>query len=86
MCNAGPLVVLAVRRQSLTAEGWIRPHFSLCQICGHTGTGFPPSTSVLPCHYNFINAALPCHYNFINAAYPSSARAWAGVMVKALCC
>jgi hypothetical protein len=57
MCNAGPLVVQAVSRQPLTAEGWIRSHFGPCEICGDPGTGFPPSTSVLPCRYNFINAA-----------------------------
>jgi hypothetical protein len=44
-------MVLAVRRQHLTAEARIRPQVSPCEICGEqsgTGRGFSPSSSVFP--------------------------------------
>ena len=52
----------AVSRQPPTAEARVRSLVSPCGICGGqigTGTGFSPSTSVLPCQ--FISTGAPLH-------------------------
>jgi hypothetical protein len=46
-------MVQVVSRRALTAETRVRNRFNACVICGGqsgTGTGFSPSSSVLPCH------------------------------------
>jgi hypothetical protein len=51
----------AVSRQPVTAEAWVRSRFGPCGICGGqsgTGTGFSPSTSVLPCQFHSTGAPL----------------------------
>jgi hypothetical protein len=51
----------AVSRRPLTAEARDRSRFSLCGICGGqsgTGTGFSPSTSVLPCQFHSTGTPL----------------------------
>jgi hypothetical protein len=51
----GRAMAQAVSRRPLTAEAWVRSQVSPCGICGGqrgTGTGFSPSTSVVP--VNFI--------------------------------
>ena len=48
-----------VSRRPLAEEARIRFQASQCGICGEqigTGTGFSPSTSVLPCQYHSTNA------------------------------
>jgi hypothetical protein len=43
-----------VSRRSLTAEARVHARVNSCGICGGqrgTGTGFSPSSSVLPCQY-----------------------------------
>jgi hypothetical protein len=51
----------AVSRRSVTAEARVRSRVSPCAICGGqrgTGTGFFPSTSVLPCQFHSTGAQL----------------------------
>jgi hypothetical protein len=51
----------AVSRRPLTAEARIRSLVSPCGVYGGqsgTGTGFSPSTSVLPCQFNSTGAPL----------------------------
>jgi hypothetical protein len=55
----GRAMSLAVSRRPLTADARVRCRVDPCGICGGqsgTGTGLSPSTSVVPCQYNFINA------------------------------
>jgi hypothetical protein len=54
-------VAQAVSRRPLTADTQVRSRVSPCGICGgqsDTGTGFPPSTSVFPCHFHSTCAPL----------------------------
>jgi hypothetical protein len=51
----------AISRRPLTAETRVRSRVSPCGICGGqsgTGTGFSPSTSVVPCHFHSTGAPL----------------------------
>jgi hypothetical protein len=51
----------AVSRRPLTAEAQVRSRVGLCGINGGqsgTGTGFSPSTSVLPCQFHSTGAPL----------------------------
>jgi hypothetical protein len=51
----------AVSRRPLTAEALFRSRVRPCGICGEqngTGTGFSPSTSVLPCQFYFTDVQL----------------------------
>jgi hypothetical protein len=51
----------AVSRRPVTAEARVRSRVSPCEICGGqsgTGTGFPPSTSGLPCQFHSTGAPL----------------------------
>jgi hypothetical protein len=44
-----------VSRRPLAAEAWVRSRVNPCGICGGqngTGTGFSPSSLVLPCQYH----------------------------------
>jgi hypothetical protein len=57
----GRAMVQAVSRRPLTAEARVRSRASPCGICGGqsgTGTGFSPSTSVLPCQFHSTGAPL----------------------------
>ena len=51
----------AVSRRPLTAEARVRSRVSPCGFCGGqsgTGTGFSPSTLVLPCQFHSTGAPL----------------------------
>jgi hypothetical protein len=51
--NSGHAMAQVVSRRPLTMEAWVRARVNPCGICGGqsgTGTGFSPSSSVLPCH------------------------------------
>jgi hypothetical protein len=51
----------AVSRRPPTAEARVLSRVGPCGICGGrsgTGTGFPPSTSVLPCQFHSTGATL----------------------------
>jgi hypothetical protein len=51
----------AVSRRPPTAEDRVRSRISPCGICGgqsRTGTGFSPSTLVLPCQFHSTGAPL----------------------------
>jgi hypothetical protein len=65
----GSAIAQAVSRRLLTAEARIRAQVRLCKICGGqrgTGTGFTPTSSVLPCQYHFIVAAYPLLYHLVD--------------------
>jgi hypothetical protein len=47
----------AVSRQPLTAEARVSP-YGICGGQSGTGTGFSPSTSVLPCQFHSTGAPL----------------------------
>ena len=58
---AGRAMAQAVSRRSLTAKARVRSRVSPCGFCGGqsaTGTGFSPSTSVLPCQFHSTGAPL----------------------------
>jgi hypothetical protein len=51
----GLAMAQVVSRRPLTAEARVRARFNTCSICGGqsgTGTGFSPSSSVVPCQYH----------------------------------
>jgi hypothetical protein len=51
----------AVSRRPPTAEALVRSRVSPCGICGGrsgTGTGFSPSSSILPCQFHSTGAPL----------------------------
>jgi hypothetical protein len=57
----GLAMAQAVSRRPPTAEARVRSRVSPCGICGEqsgTGTGFSPSSSVLPRHFNSTGAPL----------------------------
>jgi len=59
LCTRDRTVVQAFSRWSVSGEFRIRSHASSCEVNGGpsgTGTGFTPSTSVLPCQYRSTNA------------------------------
>jgi len=59
LCTIDRTMVQAVSRWPVTAEVRIRSHSNSCEVNGGpsgTGTGFTPSTSVLPCQYHSTNA------------------------------
>jgi hypothetical protein len=61
MHRLGHAMVQAVSRRPPTAEARVRCRVSPCEISGGqsgTGTGFPPSTSVLPCQFQSTGAPL----------------------------
>jgi hypothetical protein len=50
----GHAMAQVVSRQPIAAEAWVRARVSPCEICcrqSGTGTGFSPSSSVIPCQY-----------------------------------
>jgi hypothetical protein len=59
-CTKGRAMALAVSRRPLTAEVRVRFRLSPCGICcgqSGTGTGYSPSTSVIP--YQFHSTCAP---------------------------
>jgi hypothetical protein len=59
--TTGRAMVQVVSLRPSTAEDQVRSRFSPCGICGGqrgTGTGFTPSTSVLPCQFHSTVAPL----------------------------
>jgi hypothetical protein len=57
----GRAMAQAVSRRPLTAEARVRSQVNPCGICGGqsgTGTGFSPSTSLLPCQFHSTGAPL----------------------------
>jgi hypothetical protein len=59
----GRAMAQVVSRRPLTAEARVRARVNPCGICGAqsgTGTGFSPSSSVLPCQYH-STVALQTH-------------------------
>jgi hypothetical protein len=57
----GRAMAQAVCLRPLTAEARVRLRVSPCGICGGksgTGTGYSPSTSVLPCQFHSTGAPL----------------------------
>jgi hypothetical protein len=54
----GRAMAQAVGRRPPTAEARVRSRVSPCGICGDTGTGFSPSSSVFPCQFHSTGAPL----------------------------
>jgi hypothetical protein len=69
----GRALALTVRHPLLTTDACVRALAGPCAICGgqsDDGTGFPPSTCVFPCQFQYYYTNIPYTYSSLPTTCP----------------